>query len=56
MKNYNTGFAIRYEKDGIIDFVKDNGRVCIYTLSQTIKVRKELKAKGYEVMAMPYCE
>ena len=52
-KDYNTGFAVMVCGH---DFVKEDGRVCIYSIVQAKMKMKELKAMGYEVQAIPFCE
>ena len=52
-KDYNTGFAVMVCGH---DFVKEDGRVCIFSIMQAKMKMKELKAMGYEVQAIPFCE
>ena len=52
-KNYNTGFAIMIVGH---DLYKEDGRVCIFSLAEARQKMKELKAMGYEVRAIPYCD
>lgn len=47
-----TGFAIMVKGK---DFVKEEGRVCIYSTLQAKMKMKELKTMGYEVQAIPFC-
>lgn len=56
MRDYNTRFAIRFEKNGTYEFVRDGRRVCIYSMREAMRIRNELKAQGYNVALMPYCE
>lgn len=51
-KSLNTGFAIMVKGK---DFVKEEGRVCIYSTLQAKMKMKELKTMGYEVQAIPFC-
>ena len=51
-KMYNTGFAVMVEGG---DFIREDGRVCIFSLMQAKMKMKELKAQGYEVRAVPFC-
>ena len=51
-KNMNTGFAVMVEGG---DFVREDGRVCIFSLIQAKMKMNELKAEGYEVRAIPFC-
>lgn len=52
MKSYNTGFAVMVKGK---DFIRDEGRVCIFSLIQAKRKMQELKAMGYEVQAIPFC-
>ena len=56
MKNYNTRFAVQYERDNKTDFVRKGRQVCIYTMREAMKIRNKLKAQGCRVALMPYCE
>lgn len=56
MKNYNTRFAVRIEKDGVFDFIKDGSRICIFPMGEALKKKAEMKSMGYEVALMPYCK
>ena len=51
-KDMRTGFAIMVKGK---DFVKEDGRVCIYSTLQAKMKMKELKTMGYEVQAIPFC-
>lgn len=51
-KSLNTGFAVMVVGK---DFVKENGRVCIFSMVQAKMKMKEMKAMGYEVQAIPFC-
>lgn len=51
-KIYNTGFAIMVVGK---DFVKEEGRVCVYSPIQAKMKMKKLKEMGYEVQAIPFC-
>ena len=51
-KMYNTGFAVMIVGK---DFVRDEGRVCIFSMMQAKMKANELKAKGCEVRCVPFC-
>lgn len=51
-RNMNTGFAVMVEGG---DFIREDGRVCIFSLIVAKQKMKELKAQGYEVRAVPFC-
>lgn len=51
-KNYNTGFAVMICGH---DFIKEEGRVCIFSMAQARVKMNELKAQGYDVQAIPFC-
>ena len=52
-KSFNTGFAVMVEGG---DFIREDGRVCIFSLSQAKVKQSELKKKRYEVRAVPFVE
>ena len=51
-KDYNTGFAVMVEGG---DFIREDGRVCIFSLIQAKMKMNELKRMGYEVRCVPFC-
>ena len=51
-KNMRTGFAVMVVGK---DFLKEDDRVCIFSLAQAKVKMNELKKMGYEVQAIPFC-
>lgn len=52
-KNFNTRFAVMVEGG---DFIREDGRVCIFSLMQAKMKMNELKRMGYEVRCVPYTD
>lgn len=53
MKNHHTQFAIMMPGH---DFYKENGEVVLFSPVRVKIKMNELKSKGYETRAIPYCE
>ena len=49
----SVGYTIIVETDTEMYTMKDGNRVLVYSISEAMRIRREMKAKGYGVQLVP---